>query len=286
MNREQNVKFLTSLGIPKEKAEAMSKNVPTDAPTTPDADVEEAFQSAVFHQNDLYKNGEEYKTALKAKHQQALREITAKSEKKILSISGLTEDEIKDLDFDKIVDLAFKKASKTGDKTTEELQAELIKRDLKLKELEETVIPGIRSEVQTEKEAIKTRNAYLSTISKMKLREGTAPEDALILFESKLKNSGFKSSFNDKGELEILNADGSKILTEDKKGTLKSDDVFNKFLDGQIEKSNAPEGGKKKDIIEPEGGKPEKPANGSVVNANIEKSKKHAEMLKEQAGKL
>jgi hypothetical protein len=285
MNRTQNVKFLISLGIPKERAEAMSKTIPDDATATPDADVEAALQSAVDHQNDLYKNGDEYKNALKDKHSQALREVMEKSEKKILSIAGMTKEDVKDLKYDEIVELAFKKASKTGDKSVDDLQAELVKKDNEIKNLNEVVIPTLKGEVETEKTTLKTNAAFLQHIAKLKLREGTDQEDAMILFQQKLAKSGYKPAFNEKGELLIKNQDDSEVLSEDKRSKLKTEDIFNKFLDGQIEKSAAPEGDKKKEIIDVDKDKKNKPANGSVVNANIEKSKKHAQMLKEQASK-
>ncbi len=285
MNRTQNTKFLISLGIPKERAEAMSKTIPEEATATPDSDVEEAFQSAVAHQNDLYKNGDEYKTALKDKHSQALREIMAKSEKKILSISGLTEADIKDLKFDEIVDLAFKKASKTGDKSVDDLQAELLKRDNEIKNFNEVVIPTLKSEVETEKSNLQITSSFSTHISKLKLREGTDQEDAMILFQQKLAKSGYKAIFNEKKELLIRNQDDSEILSEDKRSKLKTDDIFNKFLDGQIDKSNAPGKDKIKEVIDVDKVEKDKPKNGSVVNSNIAKAEAHALKLKEQATK-
>lgn len=271
---------MKSLGISQEKAEFLSKNIPSDSPETAQSELDEVYQSVVSHQNDLFKNGDEFKNALKDKHAQALREVSTKSEAKIIKIAGLTAEEVKDKKYDEIVELAWAKASKLNDKTSDELQAELVKTSNELKRLQDEEIPKIKSEVESEKLNFKTRMATLEHVSKLKLRTGTDAEDAIILFDQKLARNGYKKSLDEKGNLIITNEDGSKIMTEDKKGMLATGDIFTKLLDGQIEKSGAPEGDdKKRAIITPDPNKKEAPKNGSVVNANLNKAAAHAEML-------
>lgn len=283
MNRKQNIKFLTSLGIPKERAEAMSKAIPDDAAETPETEVNEAFESVNSHQVDLFKNGDDYKKALKEKHDQAMREIMQKSESKIIKIAGLTAEETKDKKFDEIVELAWGKASKSSDKTVDDLQKELRDKDAEIANLKDIEIPKIRSEIDAEKLGMKIRTGSLAQISKLKLRAGVDTEDALVLFEAKAKAKGYKTEFNEKGEMIILNSDGSKIMTEDKRGMLSISDIYGGLLDGLIEKSGAPDGDdkKKRDIIVPEKDKKEGPKQGSVVMSNLQKAEEHAKKLKE-----
>lgn len=274
---------MKSLGISQEKAEFLSKNIPSDSPETAQTELDEIYQSVVTHQNDLFKNGDEFKNALKDKHAQALREVSQKSEAKVIKIAGLTAEEVKDKKYDEIVELAWAKASRLNDKTSDELQAELVKTSNELKRLQDEEIPKIKSEVEADKLKFKSHMATLEHVSKLKLRTGTDAEDAIILFDQKLARNGMKKDFDEKGQMIIVNLDGSKVLSEDKKTMLGTGEIFTKLLDGQIEKSGAPEGDdKKKAIITPDKDKKEALKNGSVVNANLNKAAEHAKKLAEK----
>ena len=285
MNRAQNIKMLTDLGYPKTIAEKMSANIPVDAPATPEEDITSALESAVTHQRELYTNSDEYKTTLKGINDAKLAEVSKKFEKKIIALAQLTADEVKDKKADEILDLAWSKAAKMGDKTTEQVQAELIKKDAELKRLQEEEIPKIKAEVETQISNFKSESALMKSLSGIKLRKGIAQDDALEMIKIKANKAGYKVTLNDKNELVYTNADGSKIVTEDKKGFLGVKEIHDKFLDGFIEKSNAdePEPGAGKTIIVPEGGEPAKKQQGEAINAATSKAEAHAARLKAEA---
>lgn len=284
MTRAQNVKMLTDLGFPKAIAEKMSANIPTDAPETPQDEITTNLEAVISHQRELYTNSDEYKTTLKGINDAKLAEVSKKFEKKVIALAQLTAEEVKDKKADEILDLAWSKAAKMGDKTAEEIQKELIKKDAELKRLTEEEIPAIKSTVEKEIFNYKSEAALMKTLSGLKIRKGFATDDALELIKIKASKAGYKASLNDKGELVYTNADGSKIVTEDKKGFLDTNSIVNGFLEGLIEKSNAdePDPTKKTTLIIPDGDKKER-KQGESVNAASTKADAHAKRLAEEA---
>ena len=242
MTKSQTIKFLTDLGISKKVAESLTANIPSDAAETPADDIESAIASVSAHQVELYNSSDEFKNAAKNIKDKALAEVHAKVEKKIAQIAGLTADDVKDKKFEDIAELAFAKASKGSTKDIEQVQAELIKKDLELKRLVEVEIPNIKVEMATE-------SALLKQISSAKLRKGVSAEDMLILVKSKATKSGYKIGVDGNGDLTITTKEGEKILTEDKKNFLTSKDVLDNYLDAMIEKSNADDTEGKKIVI-------------------------------------
>lgn len=288
MNKPQTVKFLMDLGIKKEKAEKMAAGIPSDAAETPADELEEALTSAVSHQRELYTNSDEYKGTLKKIKDGAIAEIHTKAEKKLIAAAGLSPEEVKDKKYDEIVDLAWAKAAKSGNKSLDEVQAELVRVSNELKKVNEEEIPKIKSEVEREKLAFKTDSSLLKKIGSLKLRKGSDPEDGLILAKAKAERLGYKVGLDEKGELTFLTADGNKIMTTDKKDFLKADNILSEFLDSMIEKSGGKEDEveKKKTVIKgAEDDDDDKPhrRSGSAVNAARAKAEEHARRLGEAA---
>ena len=81
-------------------------------------------------------------------------------------------------------------------------------------------IPKIKAEVETQISNFKSESALMKSLSGIKLRKGIAQDDALEMIKIKANKAGYKVTLNDKNELVYTNADGSKIVTEDKKGFL------------------------------------------------------------------
>lgn len=283
MTKAQNIKLLIGLGFPKDLAEKMSAQIPDTATETDEAEIEQGLTSCVNHQRELYTSSEEYKSALKKIKDGALAEIHSKAEKKIISFAQLTSDEVKDKKYDEIVELAFKKASASGNKSLEEVQAELRKVSDKVKEYEDSIIPGIKAEVEHEKINFKTEASLMKKIGSLKLREGMSAEDIVELTKLKANKAGYKVSFDDKGEMVFTTSDGGKIMTADKKGFLSTEEVLNNFLEGMIEKSNADKADKKQIIINSGKGKEAPELNqGTTVSAATAKAMAHAKSLLEE----
>lgn len=283
MTKAQSIKMLTGLGFPLDIATKMSAQIPDTATATPEEEIETALTACVAHQRELHVNSDEYKASIKQIQDAKLAAVRLETSKKIIALAGLTPEEVKDKKFDEIADLAWKKAAKMGDKSIEEVQAELVKVSEELRKVKEEEIPAIQSKVESDRLAFKTETDLSKRISTLKLREGLSAEDAIILVKTKAEKAGYKASFDDKGELSFLNADGSKINAADKKTLMGTNDVLNTFLEGWIEKSNAD---KKKpgEIIKPEGKETISERNqGSAVNSAMSKAEAHALKLAEGA---
>lgn len=286
MTKSQTITFLTDLGIDKATATKMASAIPDTATETPNDEIESALQSAVEHQKSLFTNSDDYKTTLKSVKDRAIAEAHTKAEKKIAQIAGLSSDDIKDKKFDEIADMAWKKAAKMGDATTEQVQAELVKKDDELKKLQEQ-IPLIRAEVDSKITEFKTESLLMKQISGLKLRKGLSTDDMIILAKTKANNLGYKMTISDKGDIEFTNSDGSKIMTADKKQFIGATDLLSNMLEGMIEKSNADDvddPNKKRTIVIDDKDK-DKTTNvgGTALNAAVEKAKENARILKEKA---
>ncbi len=285
MTRAQNVKMLTDLGYPKAIAEKMSANIPTDAPETPEDEITTAVESVISHQRELYTNSDDYKTTLKGINDAKLAEVSKKFEKKIITLAQLTADEIVGKKADEILELAWSKAAKMGDKTTEQVQAELIKKDAELKRLQDEEIPRIKSEVETQILNFKSEAALMKSLSGVKIRKGFNQEDVLDMLKIKANKAGYKVTVSEKGELIYTTQEGGKIMTDDKKGFLDAATINSKFLEGFIEKSNADDvdsGKGKTTVVIPDGEKKER-KQGESVNAASSKAEAHAQKLAQEA---
>ena len=82
MTKKQLTQFLISLGLKQDKAEKLANQIPDGLKDLPDDDLKEALEEIVSYNNDLFKNTDDYKNALKSKHDQAMREVLTKTEKK------------------------------------------------------------------------------------------------------------------------------------------------------------------------------------------------------------
>lgn len=286
MKKAQNIQFLMDLGIPKEKAEKMSANIPDTATETPQEEIDEAFQTVTTHQNDLFTSGDTYKEALKKASDSKLGEAMQKAEKKIVTISGLAKDEIAGKKYDEIVELAWKKVSTSSDSTTAEVQAELTKVSNELKRVQEEEIPAIKSQVETEKILFREDTALMKFVGGIKLREGVDMDDAMILIRQKAAKAGYKFAVDDKLNFEFVNAEGKRIMTEDKKGFRSNTDIVGELLGGQIEKSKADKKDDKEKIVKTDDNADDKKEQmGSAVNHNMNKAREHAAKLAETKDK-
>lgn len=284
MTKAQNIKFLMSLGISKEKAEKMSIGIIDTAAEMPETELNEISDSVLSHQSELYVNSQAYKDNIKAVKDRALAEVHTKAEKKIKQIAGLTDEEIKDKKYDEIVELAWKKSSSNMDKTAASIQEELTKVSEKLKNYEEVEIPKIRSEVESEKLRFKSDTALSKKIAALKIRQGVEHDDLLLMVKLKAEKLGYKAEIDDSGDIIFKNADGTKILSQDKKNFVPTADIINTFLDPFIDKTNVSQTSKESIMIDKEKqtDKSVKGNQGTAVNAAIEKAQKHAEALRSQ----
>lgn len=292
MTKAQNIKFLMDLGIPEAQAKKMSIGIPdSGVDELPGAELEEALTSAVTHQRELYTNGDDYKTNLKKVKNDAAAEVFKKAQKRIMTVAGLSAEDVKDLDYDAIVELAWTKVAKKGSKSEEELQAALNEATGRLKTLEEEEIPKIKGEVENEKKNFKIENALLAMITTSKIRKGVDVDDMVLLIRNKAKKSGYIIDIDDKGNITMTNEDGSKINTEDKKNFMQPKDIVTKFLDPYLEKSGAPDPDDKKkgtfkgddddDDDSKGGGNGSKKKLGSFHKTSLSKAEEHAQKLGE-----
>lgn len=262
----------------------MSIGIIDTAAEMPETELNEISDSVLSHQSELYVNSQAYKDNIKAVKDRALAEVHTKAEKKIKQIAGLTDEEIKDKKYDEIVELAWKKASSSMDKTAASIQEELTKVSEKLKHYEEVEIPKIRSEVEAEKFRFKSDTALSKKIAALKIRQGVEHDDLLLMVKLKAEKLGYKAEIDEAGEIIFKNADGSKILSQDKKNFVPTGDILNTFLDPFIDKTKMSETSKDSIQIDKEK-KPDnqgKGSQGTAVNAAIEKAQKHAESLRAQ----
>lgn len=237
MTKKQLTQFLISLGLKQDKAEKLTNQIPDGLKDLPDDDLKEALEEIVSYNNDLFKNTDDYKNALKSKHDQAMREVLTKTEKKIVKLAGLSPEDIKDKDIDSIIELAMVKSAKKGDSTLEQLQAELIKRDKEI-EAKAKEVEDVKESVKSEIEAFKVNNLLNTKLSKFKYKEGTDIEDISVIINNRLNKSNAILKLNDKGDLEILNKDGSKIISDDKRSTISLDNFLDSNLEGYLAKNN------------------------------------------------
>jgi len=129
------------------------------------------------------------------------------------------------------------KSAKKGDSTLEQLQAELIKRDKEI-EAKAKEVEDVKESVKSEIEAFKVNNLLNTKLSKFKYKEGTDIEDISVIINNRLNKSNAILKLNDKGDLEILNKDGSKIISEDKRSTISLDNFLDSNLEGYLAKNN------------------------------------------------
>lgn len=65
MTKKQLTQFLISLGLKQDKAEKLTNQIPDGLKDLPDDDLKEALEEIVSYNNDLFKNTDDYKNALK-----------------------------------------------------------------------------------------------------------------------------------------------------------------------------------------------------------------------------
>lgn len=283
MTKAQNIKMLTGLGFPLDIATKMSADIPDAATATDEAEIESAMTACVTKQTELFTAGAVYKDAIKAATDKKIAEINSKFVKRIGELAALTPEDIKDKKTDEILDIAWQKAAKMGNKSIEEVQAELKKKDDELRNVREVEIPALEGRIEKERFEIRSDNGLMKKIGGLKLRDGIPAEDLVVLTKIKAAKEGYLIDFDDKGEILFTDKDKNKLKTKDQKDFMKTEDILTAFLDGHIKKSNAPDDdddddqNKKRHIIKPDDNKDDH--RGEAVKFASSKAEAHAAKL-------
>lgn len=177
---------------------------------------------------NVYKNSEEYKKTLAELEGKNKRLTLSEAEKSIIKAFGIPKDKVKDKDFNGILEEALNTSKELANKDTKEL-TELInnlKSDIatvtnqkedalnKLQDFETNVIPSIYKKIEAETKQKEALNTFVGGYDFI-----IPKSDVLTLLNAKATAKGFKLEVvND--TLELLQSDGSKVLSEDKRSIL------------------------------------------------------------------
>ena len=279
MKKSELIKFLLSLGFAQADADRLAGNTPEDGTSTLDAAGADALViSFKDKQKQIYENDPELITKIQAAEKGKQLDIITR---KLKATFALPAELVKDKSVEEIITLAKGEATKGYDKTTQDLQAEIMAANTKLKEYEETIIPSVRAEVDKHKKGFNINQKLTKFLAEQKLR---VPMDAAFPAVESFLNSNFDIDLDDKGEFQIFTK-GTKLAPQkaDKTGLLTVNDIvteqLNKFQ--FIEKSNGGAGGddKKKEIIPIDPDK-KKDEGKSYVPPHLEEAMKHAAAVK------
>lgn len=177
---------------------------------------------------NVYKNSEEYKKTLAELEGKNKRLTLSEAEKSIIKAFGIPKDKVKDKDFNGILEEALNTSKELANKDTKEL-TELInnlKSDIatvtnqkedalnKLQDFETNVIPSIYKKIEAETKQKEALNTFVGGYDFI-----IPKSDVLTLLNAKATAKGLKLEVvND--TLELLQSDGSKVLSEDKRSIL------------------------------------------------------------------
>jgi hypothetical protein len=275
MKKSELIALLLKIGISKENAEKIASG--TSEESTETIDTEELFQEWKTNQISLMKNEpslvEEVRSAEMAKQRSIF-------EQKIKQIFALTGEEIKDKKLEEIISLAKEKATSKTDKTSAELQEQILQLTNENKRLIEEEIPKVKNEVTTYKKKFDIEQILMKKI----------PSDAeklRIPFETASKlaigdlHDSYDVDIDEKGSIVLLEK-GKDLKAKSKDGTkfLSVDDVIAERLEAHkaIVKSNgAPAGQPGANVVVVE------PVQGQVKTNAMSKAEAHAAKIKEQS---
>lgn len=219
MKKATLIAALIGIGVTKLNAEKMASLAPDDGTDSMTQDEVTNFTSEFKGiQKDLLKNDSEFvsgiQSAEKAKNFDQF-------ERKMKQTFGLSTEDIKDKKFDEIIVIAKEKIGAGSDKTTTDLQRELLDLQNKYKNLEEVEIPKIKGEVTLEKKKLQIFEKFKSEIP-TKNEKG---EDILRFpFDTVHKlvkgdiEEAYDVDFDDKGEW-VLKQKGTDLLAKSSDGT-------------------------------------------------------------------
>lgn len=291
MKKADLIKTLMESGWTKAIAEKIAANTPDDAPDTPAKDITKMVTDFKAAQRELLENDAEFVEGIEAAVKGKERGVfTRKMKQKF----GLTAEEVKDKAPEELIDLAHEKATKSKDKTVQELQeenAELTKINKKL--LEED-IPAKDKEKEEFKKGLLKESALTKQLAGKKLT--VSLEDAAPTIINGL-NSKYDVDIDKDGKitlfqkgtlgtdkpLKVKNADGTGFLSADE--AIETD--LKKFK--WLEQSNGGKGkGKEGDGVIVDGkkkkgeGNEDEGGSGGDVNPYISKAQQHLEAQKKQ----
>lgn len=229
-------KLLKQIGLPQS---TIKEVLAAEADNKEDFDVSAVVSSFKESQRTLFENDSDLEEKFKSQERGKLLDIWTNKLKKEF---GLTSEQVKGLKMEEVVSLAKAESVKNGSKELTQVQEELLAANNKLKEYDEVIIPGVKSEVEREKKQFRINNKLQTIIPVDKLRvpvetvHKIVNADILSKYDLDLDDKGNVNIFEKGGKLHVKNADGTKLLTIDEaiESVLKS----NKF----IKESNADDG--------------------------------------------
>lgn len=206
--------FLKSIGVDTKTINAIEK---AETDKADDFDVKTLADEFASHQRKLFENDPDLVTNIAAKEKGKQLDIATRAIKKIFNLSA---DAIKDKSFEEVVAIAKTEATKSTDKTLQEIQQELTEANAKLKDYEDVQIPKIKSEVENEKKQFKINNKLNEMLPKsddlrvpVKTVSRILNDDLNAQFDVDLDDDGNVIMFVKGKRLQPKSADGTKLLT-------------------------------------------------------------------------
>lgn len=282
MKKADLIALLLRMGVKKENAEKIAAQSPEDS--TESFNLDELVTEWKTGQIALMKNEPSLVDEIRAAEMAKQRNIF---EQKIKQTFGLTGEEIKDKKIDEIIAMAKEKAGAKSDKTTTELQEQILQLTNENKRLLEEEIPKIKNETVLHKKKFDINNKLIKLIpsEEGKLRNPFETVSKLVLGDL---SEMYDVDTDDKGEL-VLFEKGKELKAKSKDGTkfLTAEEVINERLEYHkaLVKSNAGAGavagtgqGKPGTVII-EGGEGDKKINAP----GLSRAEQHAAEMKERA---
>lgn len=284
MKKSAMIAFLVALGFTKANAEKLAANNTDEGTSMEQKDIDALVLNYKDNQKELLKNDSEFISTIEAAEKGKNFDIITRELK---SIFGLDAAELKDDKGNKrelkdVIKVAKDKLTKGLDKTTGDLQNELLQLNAKIKDYEDNVIPNTKKEVEEHKKNFNITNKLRDLVSKNKL---TVPFEPVFTSLNAAIADGYKIDVDDKGELILFNKiDNTKATNKDKTGFLSVSDFINgKLTDWNfIEKSNAGKGTTTTTTIVQPDGKIDPNKKPTHYSPHMESALKHIETLKEK----
>lgn len=283
MKKADLIKLFLLMGMTQANAEKCAANTPDDGPSTEQKDIDAYGTEVRTAQMTVLKNDPDYIKTVDEPIRKKYEDIQFR---KLKQTFGVTQEEIKDMDYEAALKYARDKVTKSDNKTLDELQNKNIELEKKLKDLEETTIPGIKSEVDQRKEQIELEAMLRKNITPKDKKLRVSEEAAIPALTTYLASQGFKLKKGDDGNLEVVTKDGLKPMKADKSGTLTFAEIRDTQLDswGMVEVSGAPDPakGKKGTITDPKGkGAGENEEGNANYSPHLAKARENLEKNKE-----
>ena len=168
---------------------------------------------------ELAKNDSEFIKSIKGN---GIAEAYTKAQKSVLKLTGLSKEEIKEIDgdFDKILEFALSKVASGKDATNQEIQAALINAQNEISKYKDEIIPSIEKDYENRfHQRLVNENTFIN-IADEKQNLIVEPSVFKTLFDSTIQSLGIVLSLeNDK--VSIKKQDGTLFYN----GTTKIDDI-------------------------------------------------------------